>query len=398
MPLRRYGLIFLIAALPLRPIAGQTNRERAVALDRVLVPPADHFEVEQIGPPLSAPWSLAFLPDGSFLVSEKHGGLRIIQEDGRASPRLPGGPVKILQKEDSGLLDVALDPDFATDRTIYIAFAEGTEESNRTALWKGRLKGERLIDGRVIFRTNTLKKAPSHPGGRLLFLPDKTLLLTIGDGFDYRDRAQDRLTHLGKILRLTRDGGVPPDNPFVGRAGYAPEIYTLGHRNPQGLARDPVTGTVWEHEHGPRGGDEINELVAGHNYGWPLASFGIDYDGKLITDRQHVDGMTDPRFFWAPSIAPSGLVVYHGSVFPDWEGRLLVGALAARMLVQVRVGAKTGLLAEEGRWLLGLKARIRDVRISPEGQVYLLTDDANGRLLRLIRSQADRISETSAPQ
>ena len=151
-----------------------------------------------------------------------------------------------------------------------------------------------------------------------------------------------------------------------------------------------MTGTVWEHEHGPRGGDEINELVAGHNYGWPLASLGIDYDGKLITDRQHVDGMTDPRFFWAPSIAPSGLVVYHGSVFPDWEGRLLVGALAARMLVQVRVGAKTGLLAEERRWLLGLKARIRDVRISPEGQVYLLTDDANGRLLRLIRSQADK--------
>jgi glucose/arabinose dehydrogenase len=382
---RRQALcLALLALMAPAPASAQTARERAVAIDRVAVPPIDRLEVEQIGPPLAAPWSLAFLADGSYLVTEKHGGVRIVHRDGSAAAALPGGPTNIFAKEDSGLLDVVLDPDFAANHVVYIAFAEGTEEANRTALWKGRLEADRLVDGRVIFRSDFAKKAPSHPGGRLLFLPDDTLLLTIGDGFAYRDRAQDPSTDLGKIVRLTRDGKAPADNPFVGRPGYAPEIWTLGHRNVQGLARDPLTGTIWAHEHGPRGGDEINELVAGRNYGWPRASFGIDYDGTRITDRQHVDGLTDPRFFWAPSIAPSGLAIYRGNLFPDWSGRLLVGALANRCLVQVRVGEKTGLLAEEGRWLRGLKARIRDVRVAPDGQVYLLTDDVHGRLLRVI--------------
>jgi len=373
----------LLAATAVASVSAQTARERAVAIDRVSIPPSERVELEQIGPPLAAPWSLAFLPDGGFLVTEKHGGVRIIHSDGSASPPLPGAPPNVLRKEDSGLLDVVVDPDFATNRTIYVVFVEGTEEANRTAIWKTRLHKDRLEGGRVIFRVNEVKREPSHPGGRMLFLPDKTLLLTVGDGFNYRDKAQDPSSHLGKILRLTRGGAAPPDNPFVGRAGYAPEIWTLGHRNPQGLTRDPATGIIWEHEHGPRGGDEINELVVGRNYGWPRASFGIDYNGTLITDRQHVDGMADPRFVWAPSIAPSGLVVYHGAVFPQWEGRLLVGALASRMLAQVRVNPKNGLLAEEGRWLVGLKARIRDVRVAPDGNVYLLTDDAQGRLRRL---------------
>ena len=363
--------------------SAQSTRLQAVAIDRVPIPPADRYEVEGIGPALATPWSLAFLPDGSFLVTEKHGGVRIIRSDGSATQRLPGGPEKVLQKEDSGLLDIVLDPDFAANHTVYVAFAEGTEESNRTAVWKGTLQGERLSGGRVIFRVNEAKKGPAHPGGRMLFLPDKTLLLTVGDGYDYRDKSQAPASHLGKILRLTRDGQAAPDNPFIGRSGYAPEIWTLGHRNPQGLTRDSATGTIWSHEHGPRGGDEINELVAGRNYGWPQASFGIDYDGKLITDRQHVDGMTDPRFVWSPSIAPSGLAVYRGTVHPEWEGRLLVGALAFRLLAQVRINPQNGLLAEEGRWLVGLKARIRDVRVGPDGNVYLLTDDAQGRLLRI---------------
>ena len=272
------------------------------------------------------------------------------------------------------------------NRTIYLAFVEGTEDANRTAIWKARFDGTRLTNGRVMFRVNEAKKDPAHPGGRLLFLPDKTLLLSVGDGFDYRDKAQDPASHLGKMLRLTRDGAAAPDNPFVGRAGYAPEIWTMGHRNIQGLTRDPMTGTVWTHEHGPRGGDEINELIAGCNYGWPAASFGIDYDGKLITERHHVSGMADPRFVWSPSIAPSGLAVYRGSMHPELDGRLLVGALAFRSLIQVRVNDTTGLLAEEGRRLMGLKARIRDVRVAPDGQIYLLTDGDKGRLLRLVPS------------
>ena len=387
----------IVACGAVTPAAAQTARERAVAIDRVPIPPAERFEVEEIGPPLAAPWSLAFLPDGSFLVSEKHGGLRRIGPGGQATPPMAGGPPNVLRKSDSGLHDVVLDPDFAANRTIYLAFAEGTEESNRTAIWKARLDGDRMVDGRVIFRVNEAKKAPSHPGGRLLFLPDKTLLLAVGDGFDYRDKAQTPASHLGKVLRLTRDGKAPPDNPFIGRAGYPPEIWALGSRNIQGLTRDPVTGTIWAHEHGPRGGDEINELVAGRNYGWPRASFGIDYDGKLITDRQHIDGLADPRFVWAPSIAPSGLAVYRGAVHPELDGKLLVGALAARTLVQVRIGAQTGLLAEEGRWLGGLKARIRDVRVAPDGQVYLLTDGDSGRLLRLVAAASNPAIAADSP-
>lgn len=385
MNVRCVACALVIAVATLSPARAQTNRERAVAIDRVPVPPTDHFEVEEIGPTLAAPWSLAFLPDGSFLITEKHGGVRIVHADGSATAPLPGGPPNVLQKADSGLHDILLDPDFAANRMVYIAFAEGTEQSNRTAIWKARLEGDQLSDGQVIFRVSEAKNGSGHPGGRMLFLPDKSLLLTVGDGFDYRDKAQDPASQLGKVLRLDRDGRAPPDNPFVGRAGHAPEIWTLGHRNIQGLTRDPVTGTIWAHEHGPRGGDEINELVAGRNYSWPSASFGIDYDGKLITDRHHVEGMADPRFVWAPSIAPSGLAVYHGSVHREWEGRLLVGALATRMLAQVRINPSNGLLAEEGRWLVGLKARIRDVRVAPDGEIYLLTDDERGRLLRLVR-------------
>ena len=366
--------ILLLSAIA-APAWPQSPREAAVAIDRVPIPPIDRFEVEQIGPPMAAPWSLAFLPDGRFLVTEKHGGIRIISRDGGATGRLPGGPPNVLQKVDNGLLDILLDPDFATNRFVYVAFVEGTEDANRTAIWKARLDGDRLSEGWVMFRVAAPKKGTGHPGGRMLFLPDKTLLLTVGDGYDFKDLAQDPASHLGKILRLTREGGAAPGNPFLGRAGTLPEIWTMGHRNVQGLTRDPATGTIWAHEHGPRGGDEINELVAGRNYGWPRASFGIDYDGKLITDRQHVEGLTDPRFVWVPSIAPSGLAVYRGTVHPDWDGRLLVGGLAKPMLAQVRVHPKTGLLAEEGRWLVGLQARIRDVRVAPDGEIYLLTDN-----------------------
>ncbi|MEO7654384.1 MAG: PQQ-dependent sugar dehydrogenase [Sphingomicrobium sp.] len=385
------GAVIAIAIAGAASIAGaQTNRERAIAIDRVPIPPLEQFEVEQIGPTLNAPWSIAFLPDGALLVVEKHGGLRLITTDGTASPPLPGGPPRVLARSDSGLHDIVLDPDFSTNRLVYLAFVEGTEEANRTAVWKARLDGNRLLDGRVIFRVNEAKKAPSHPGGRLLFLPDKTLLLSVGDGFDYRDKAQDPASHLGKMLRLTREGAAAPDNPFVGKAGYAPEIWTLGHRNIQGLTRDPVSGTIWSHDHGPRGGDEINELVAGRNYGWPAVSFGIDYDGTFITDRLHAAGMVLPRFVWSPSIAPSGLAVYRGTIHPSFAGKLLVGALASRALIQVRINPTTGLLAEEGRWLTGLKTRFRDVRVAPDGQVYLLTDDPNaGRLLRLVPQSAE---------
>lgn len=375
-------LMLAVALVPMQAFA-QTNREKAVAIDRIEIPPTERFQIDAIGPELQFPWSLAFLPDGGMLVTEKHKGLRRVAADGTASGLFTGLPANILAKADSGVLDIVLDPEFATNAFVYIAFVEGTEEANQTSIWKGKLVGDALVGGRVIFRSNLAKTAPSHPGGRMLFLPDNTLLLTVGDGYDYRDQAQNPVSHLGKVLRLTREGGVPADNPFVCQSGYAPEIWTLGHRNIQGLMRDAATGRIWAHEHGPRGGDEINLLEAGKNYGWPKALFGIDYDGTRVSDLLHVDGMEDPHFYWAPSIAPSGFAVYHGTAFPDWEGKFLVGALASRGLVLLRQGKDSGRFVEEARLLTGLRARIRDVRIAPDGSVYLLSDDEKGRILRL---------------
>jgi aldose sugar dehydrogenase len=384
MRLRITQVAIVAAALAVSLGHAQTAREKAVAIDRVELPPSDEVGLERVAVGLRFPWSLAFLPDGRMLVVEKHDGMRLVDRDGTLGPMMAGLPANVLRREDSGWLDVALDPDFDSNRRVYLAFAAGDEAANRTAIWRAELHGDRLVRGRVIFRVNVAKRGTSHPGGRLLFLPDRTLLLTVGDGFDYRDAAQDPASHLGKVLRLTRDGAASPDNPFVGRPGWAPEIWTLGHRNIQGLARDSDTGLVWAAEHGPRGGDEINLLRPGLNYGWPLVSHGIDYDGARITERAFAPGMAPSHFYWAPSIAPSGLAVYRGALYPGWNGRFFVGALAARSLVRLRVGAQSGLFVEEARMFGGLRARIRDVRTGPDGALYLLTDDAtNGMLLRL---------------
>jgi glucose/arabinose dehydrogenase len=333
---------------------------------------------------------MAFLPDGSILVTEKHAGVRVVRETGTLGPLLQGAPRRVLVREDSGFLDIALDPDFIENRRVYLAFVEGDADANRTAIWRAVFDGGRLTGGRVIFRTNFAKKGPSHPGGRLLFLPDKTLLLSVGDGYDYRTAAQDMSSHLGKVLRLTRDGGPAPDNPFVGRTNIAPEIWTSGHRNIQGLTRDPETGDVWSHEHGPRGGDEINLMRAGANYGWPLVSHGIDYDGTLITERASAPEFERAKFFWAPSIAPSGFTVYRGDRYPEYSGKFFVGGLASRSLVRLRMGRETGLLVEDARMYAALRTRIRDLRTSPDGYIYMLTDEEeNARLLRLAPTKSE---------
>lgn len=382
------GSIALMALAFVAPVAAQNQRERAVAANQVALQPTDRFGVERVAGPFAYPWSLAFLPDGRMLVSEKRGGLRIVEKDGSVGSPLDGSPANVLAESDSGLLDVALDPDFAANGLVYVAFAEGTVAANRTAVWRGRLEGERLTGGKVIFRVSTEKADSAHPGGRLLFLPDKTFLLSVGDGYGYRDEAQAPGSHLGKVLRLTREGSAPADNPFVGREGYLPEIWTLGHRNIQGLLRDPATGDIWASEHGPRGGDEINRLVAGSNYGWPRASLGIDYDGSLITPFQHVEGMARPAFAWSPSIGPSGLALYTGDRHPNLKGRLLSGSLSFRHVIQLGRHPDSGDLVEENRLLTGLRERIRDVREGPDGHLYLLTDRADGALLRVLAADA----------
>lgn len=348
--------------------------------------PVPTMKVETLATGLKFPWSMAFLPGGDLLIVEKAGGLRIFRNGELRPNPVEGLPHDVMVNADSGLHDIALDPDFAATRTVFIAFASGDEDANRLAVWRARLDGDRLADGRVIFSASPDKKDPSHPGGRIQFLPDKTFLLSVGDGYDYRDAAQDLSSHLGKILRLDRDGKAPSDNPFVRRDGARPEIWTYGHRNPQGLAIDPETGVVWEHEHGPRGGDEINRLTAGANYGWPVTTNGIDYDGTLIAMAAHADDVASPLIVWTPSIGPSGLAIYRGEEFVDWNGHFLVGGLASKSLVRSQLDNDGRSIDEVERLLADFGARLRDVRVGPDGFIYVLTDEANGRLVRLCRS------------
>jgi glucose/arabinose dehydrogenase len=336
--------------------------------------------VDTVATGLNTPWSLAFLPGGSMLVTEKYGSVRLFPK-GSADGRTIEGTPRSFQLEDSGLLDIALDPRFAENHLVYLSFAEGDSSANHTALFRARLEGNRFADGRIIFRASPDKAGAGHPGSRIVFLPDETLLLSIGEGFDYRDQAQQLGSLLGKLVRLDRDGRPPADNPFVDSAGARPEIYSYGHRNPQGLLVDPRDGTVWEHEHGPRGGDEINRIRPGLNYGWPMTTFGIDYSGELISKQQTAKGVEPPVLVWVPSIAPSGLTLYQGDEFPEWTGDFFVGGLVERSLRRVRM--RNGEVVLQEIMLRELKARIRDVREGPDGLLYLLTDDTKGLILRL---------------
>jgi aldose sugar dehydrogenase len=342
------------------------------------------YVVDTLATGLRAPWSVAFLPDGGMLVTEKYGGLRLYPRGSRAFREIQGVPASF-QLEDGGLLDIAVDPQFAKNRLIYLSFLQGDSSANRTALFRARLEGDELADGRVIFRASPDKRGPGHPGSRIAFLPDETLLLTIGDGYDYRDQAQDLGSALGKIVRLDRDGRPPSDNPFAGRADAMAEVYSYGHRNPQGLLVDPRDGSVWAHEHGPRGGDEINRIARGGNYGWPRTSHGMDYSGELISREQTAKGIEPPVLVWVPSIAPSGFALYLGDAFPAWTGDFFVGGLAERSLRRVRI--RDGEVALQETLLRELKARVRDVRAGPDGHLYIVTDAPDGLVLRLRPSE-----------
>jgi glucose/arabinose dehydrogenase len=338
------------------------------------------FEIDTVAGGFGFPWSLAMLPDGGYLVAEKDGQLVRLAGDGATRDTLTGVP-PIYRAEDSGLHDVVLDPDYASNQRIYFAYVEGDSVANRIVLYRATIQGNQLVDGQAIFRSRPDRVGPAHPGGRLLFLPDATLLLTLGDAYYPRDQAQNPASGLGKIVRVDRDGGIPPDNPFVHDSSYLPEIFSLGHRNPQGLALDPRDSLIWEHEHGPRGGDELNMLRRGSNYGWPVTTFGIDYDGTLISGRQIREDIEGPWQVWVPSIAPSGMAIYLGDRFPQWHGDLFVGALAERSLRRIRL--RNGKVVLQEVLLQDLGSRIRDVRTGPDGLLYLLTDEKPGYLLRL---------------
>ena len=369
------------------------------------LPPAPPLRVESVVTGLEHPWSLAFLPDGRQLVTERPGRLRII-EDGQLSAPIEGVP-PVFAEGQGGLFDVVPHPDFASNALLYLSFSHGTSDRNATRLVRGRLDGAALVDVEVLFTAEPWKATPVHFGGRLAFLPDGTLLLTLGDGFDYRERAQRLDDHFGAVVRLHDDGRVPTDNPYAnaGRPhssakeddgsteampaaagdvppGAQPEIWSHGHRNPQGLAVDARTGRVFLHEHGPAGGDEINRVEPGANYGWPIATRGRDYSGAAISPYEAYPGTVAPLLDWTPSIAPSGLAIVSGPLFPALEGELLIGSLKARDLRRVRLDA-TGAVVGEATLSAG-HGRLRDVRVAPDGSVWLLTDASEGRVLRLL--------------
>ena len=334
---------------------------------------------------LSNPWALAFLPgdpDGRMLVTERVGRMRIVSKDGKVSAAVAGVPV-VHAISQGGLLDVVASPDFQRDRTVYFSFAQPVSGGARTAVASAQLAaGESKIDNvKIIFAQADVVGGGNHFGSRIAIARDGSLFITTGDRYSEKDKAQSLETHLGKVIHINADGSIPKDNPFVSNATARQEIWSYGHRNLQGAAIHPVSGKLWTHEHGPRGGDEINVPLAGKNYGWPVIGFGIDYSGLRLHDSTAKTGMEQPIHYWLPSIAPSGMTFYTADRFPQWKNSLFVGALAGQHLARLTLDGER-VVAEE-RLLVDLKARIRDVRQGPDGYVYVLTDDANGKILRV---------------
>ncbi len=331
---------------------------------------------------LEHPWSLAFLPDGRMLVTERAGRLRYVAADGTLDPTsISGLPEVVAERRQGGLHDVALHPRFSQNRLVYVAYAGKGDGGHGTELARGRLAGYRLTGVKVLFRALPKSWGGRHFGGRVVFDGDGHVFLTLGDRGD-RPRAQDPGDHAGSIIRLTEDGGIPRDNPYRSLAGARPEIYTLGNRNVQGAAMNPWTGELWTHEHGPQGGDEVNVIRAGVNYGWPVITYGRNYGiGTRIGEGARKEGMAQPLHQWTPSIAPSGMAFYDGDRFPAWRGNLLVGALKFRLLVRLELDGER--VVREEPILEGVIGRIRDVRVGPDGYVYLLSDERNGVIARL---------------
>ena len=352
----------------------------SAADSQVLVSEKTNVRVTELASDLEHPWGLAFLPNGAMLITERPGRLRYFHQ-GELSPRLVKGLPPIHSEGQGGLLDIVLDPQFSVNRFIYFSYVRGTSGQMATSVARARLDGMTLSGLEVIFNAYPMSGKRHHFGSRLLFGSDGTLLITLGDR-GRRSWAQDRTVYPGSVVRIWPTGVIPYDNPFVGASQGGPAIFSYGHRNPQGLAMNPSTAEVWIHEHGPRGGDELNRLNAGVNYGWPVISYGREYwSSARVGEGTHKPGLAQPFHYWVPSIAPSGMAFYSGKLFSNWKNNLFIGSLKFKTLVRLELG-RDRVLHEE-RLLPGKYGRIRDVREGPEGAIYLLTDAINGKLLRL---------------
>jgi aldose sugar dehydrogenase len=371
----------LLAAASLAVFA-QTESQAQAPRSPTPRPTDGVVRVETVARGLEHPWALAFLPDGRIIVTERPGRVRIVDRSGQISEPLAGVPA-VYANGQGGLLDVALDPSFAENRLVYLSYAEPGEGGAGTAVARGRLGEGRLENVTVIYRQQPKVEGDNHFGSRLVFTRDGKLFVTQGDRFAYREKAQDLSVHLGKIVRINPDGSVPDDNPFVKRAGAKPEIWSYGHRNVQAAALHPETGQLWTVEHGARGGDELNHPEAGKNYGWPVITYGIDYSGAKIGEGTAKQGMEQPVYYWDPVIAPSGMLFYTGDAFPGWKGSVLVGSMQPGALV--RLTLQGGKVTREERYTKGgLGTRIRDVQQGPDGLVYVVTDQSDGQVLRVL--------------
>lgn len=341
---------------------------------------AGELVVDTVASGLEHPWGLAFLPDGRMLVTERSGRLRIVGKDGRLSPAISGVP-SVVARGQGGLLGLALDPAFAQNRLVYFAFSEARAGGNGTSVARGRLneQGTALTGVSVIFQQMPAIASNMHFGSRLVFDRTGALFVTVGDRYSQRAEAQNPANHLGKVIRIRPEGGAPADNPK--KPGWAPEVWSIGHRNVQGAALHPETGQLWTAEHAARGGDEVNTPKAGLNYGWPVITYGVDYSGAKIGEGTAKPGMEQPLFYWDPSIAPSGAAFYTGTAWPAWKNSLFVGALAGSMLV--RLSTQGEKVTGEERLLTNIGERIRDVVQGPDGFLYLLSDEDNGKVLRV---------------
>jgi glucose/arabinose dehydrogenase len=330
---------------------------------------------------LEHPWALEFLPDGRILVTERPGRLRSVSKDGKLSEPLTGVP-KVFASGQGGLLDVAVSPTFEKDSLVYLSYAEPGEGGAGTAVARGKLGASGLEGTRVIWRQTPKTEGGNHFGSRLTFGRDGTLFVTTGDRFTQRPKVQDLSTTIGKTIRINADGTTPKDNPFVGREGARGEIWSYGHRSMQAAALHPQTGQLWTVEHGARGGDELNHPEAGKNYGWPVITYGVDYSGVKIGEGTEKAGMEQPVYYWDPVIAPSGAQFYTGNVYPGWQGSLFVGSLTPGALVRLELA--DGRVKKEERYL-GSVGRVRDVKQGPDGLLYIVTDERDGKLIRVDR-------------
>jgi glucose/arabinose dehydrogenase len=359
--------------------AAQPVRAETIVTDRVTV------EARTVHSGLRHPWGLDFLPGGLAVVTEREGRMHLLGPDG-AIAGIAGVP-KVAASGQGGLLDVVAAPDFASSRMLYFSFAEPGEGGAGTAVARARLSADtaqpRLEDVEIVFSMARKTGTTHHFGSRLVFHPDGSLFVTIGDRGE-AGRAQDFEDHAGAVLRILPDGGIPADNPFASSEEALPEIWSKGHRNPQGAAYDPASGSIWVVEHGARGGDELNRVEAGRNYGWPTIAYGRHYSGQKIGIGQEAPGFEQPVHYWDPSIAPSGLAVYDGDMFPEWRGNFLVGALKYQLLARLERDGGHRIAAEE-RLFEGRFGRIRDVNVAPDGSIWLLTDESNGAIIRISR-------------